>query len=299
MVKEAEGEKKERKVSRFGREREEGDEPVEYRPIVRKGGRKIGSADGVKLRVPVRSSISRPTDTARPPRRVGKEELDGLRHTQAAAVPEEESKKNPVDLDAAGRQEIFGTFDINSLMDMLGPAKTDTVKTALPDPGDDIPADNWETVSSGESTGSVGVKVDLDTERDLELPVNNAVIYEESEFREEEPEIPRTPFEKRKAALACGVPAKFFCAMNNAGYLEGKITKESASRAVRLFMASRLVDKVNSGDVSPDEMNRVSEEIERLRRGMTAVISEKDIVPELTSEDIFRKILGKIRYGKQ
>ena len=63
-------------------------------------------------------------------------------------------------------------------------------------------------------------------------------------------------------------------------------------------MTSRLVDKVNNGDVSPDEMDRVSEEIERLRRGMTAVISERDIVPELTPEDIFRKILEKIRHGR-
>lgn len=299
MGKEAESENKERKVSRFGREREEGDEPVEYRPIVRKGGRKIGRTEGTKLRVPLKSSISKPMDTARPPKRIKKENSTDPKQGQLSSGSTEVVGKPAADRYRDIQPEIFGTFDINGLMDMLGPARSDNTQAEnTQKPKNEVPAENWETVSLGETADSVGTRIDSDTEKDLELPVNNAVIYGESKFREEETEIPRTPFEKRKAALACGIPAKFFCAMNNAGYLEGRITKESASKSVRLFMTSRLVDKVNNGDVSPDEMDRVSEEIERLRRGMTAVISERDIVPELTPEDIFRKILEKIRHGR-
>lgn len=256
---------KNKKVSRFGRERYE-DGPVEYKPIIRQGGRKIKTTDGTPLKVPVKSSLSNPMDIIRSPKRGLKEEA--LSKSKETADQEIIKKKQ---LKTTGKNSLntVKEVDIESIMDII--------------PEDDD--DDYEDITPIDQT-----EINADENR-------KAFFFDESEYRHGDVvhKTILTPCEKRKKAIKCGIPARFFYAMSKGGYLDGEITEETSATAVRHFMAAKIQEKVSNGDVTPKEIDMVAREIRKIRQGISNIIDLDDITPDSTPDDIFRIILEEIR----
>lgn len=286
----AEKSSKNKKVSRFGKDCYD-DTPVEYKPIVRKGGRKISTKKIDLLKVPVKSSISGPLDTIRMPKRNGEEKV--VQETEIIT-----NKQTDVDI------------NFNDSMDDLMNV-----------------VDNIKYEEIQEPTKPQQINVQLTKEEILNNSLKNAIRYHEGPYEEDETDDPDdldelddsddldeldeldelddsdeilnntklTPFERRQKSTEYGIPSKFFYAMNTGGYLEGDITPETCAVAIRLFISDRLQEKVINDEITVSEIGMVAKEIKNLMNGINNIISEDDVIPDSTPEDIFRIILDKIR----
>lgn len=289
----ADEEKKERKsrVTRFGKERFP-DEPVEYRPLVRKGGRKQGKADASQSRVPVKSSVSNPFEEkskGSAGKRIKKTEAEDPQNTyrevvlrrvrrtiSPEAAPETPVPKTPVTEPETSRE--FSWDDFEDLLSL--PSKDPGQKRVSREDSGDVLRHTEDTAAEKEGYPNILRSSENITERSVTADVDP---------------MEYTPFNRRKKAIACGVPPRFFYAMSKDGFLDGEITEESVKAALDVFYRKRVQERISSSDLTARELDIITEEIENIRQGHPRFFKASDFREDMSPDELYRAVIDSVR----
>lgn len=283
----ADEEKKERnnKVTRFGKERFP-DEPVAYRPIVRKGGRKQGKADALQSRVPVKSSVSNPFEEklkGSAVKRIKRTEQEDPQNTHEAipgrirrTVSPETAAQTSFSEPETSRE--FSWDDLENLFSL--PPK---------DPEEDrMPQKNIEDVLSHAENTEAEQEVYPDSFVPPEITIKKTAIADTDPMK-------LTPFNRRKEAIACGVPPRFFYAMSKDGFLDGEITEERVKTALDAFYRRRVQERITNSNLTTREFDIVMQEIENIRQGTPEVLKTSDLREDMSPDELCKAIIDCVR----
>ena len=289
----ADEEKKKRnnKVTRFGKERFP-DEPVAYRPIVRKGGRKQGKADALQSRVPVKSSVSNPFEEkskGSAGKRIKKTEAEDPQNTyrevvlrrvirtiSPEAAPETPVPKTPVTEPETSRE--FSWDDFEDLLSL--PSKDPGQKRVSREDSGDVLRHTEDTAAEKEGYPDILRSSENITERSVTADVDP---------------MEYTPFNRRKKAIACGVPPRFFYAMSKDGFLDGEITEERVKTALDAFYRRRVQERITNSNLTTREFDIVMQEIENIRQGSPEVLKTSDLREDMSPDELCKAIIDCVR----
>lgn len=271
----ADEEKKERssRVTRFGKERFP-DEPVEYKPLVRKGGRKQGTADISQSRVPVKSSVSNPFEEK------SKNIVRRTRKTEETVKEEEKILLQKANSNSSYEtqetvSEVSDEFSWDDFENILSLSLSDR-KSVSKEDNTDIVSQQEELFPKNESQEVIKYK-------------DSAYMISNDDFESV------TPFNRRKKAIACGVPPRFFYSMSKDGFLEGAITEESVKPALEAFYRKRVQDRIISANLTTREMDIVTEEIENIRNGHSNFFNTADFNPDMSPDELFKIVIDRVK----
>lgn len=283
----ADEEKKERnnKVTRFGKERFP-DEPVAYRPIVRKGGRKQGKVDALQSRVPVKSSVSNPFEEklkGSAVKRIKRTEQEDPQNTHEAipgrirrTVSPETAAQTSFSEPETSRE--FSWDDFEDLFSL--PSKDPGQKRVSREDSGDVLRHTEDTAAEKEGYPDILRSSENITERSVTADVDP---------------MEYTPFNRRKKAIACGVPPRFFYAMSKDGFLDGEITEERVKTALDAFYRRRVQERITNSNLTTREFDIVMQEIENIRQGTPEVLKTSDLREDMSPDELCKAIIDCVR----